>query len=540
MPKILAVDDSLALLGIITDTLTPDYEVIAACNGKEAIEKARSQMPDLIIMDVEMPVMNGLDATGIIKKDPKTRNIPILILTARDSNDQMIAGLDAGADDYLGKPFQQEVLKARIRAHLRTKALFEALEQFRRDQEIVLDVMRETTSTLNILSVLHTVTKKIANYLNLSRCSVIHVDEEKGHGLVMASSDAAEIGGHCIYLDKYPEINKVLETMETLVIENVDTDQLMAGIKVPLSYQSLMVVPMTFRDELIGTLLLRASKSGGGFTGREADLGRMIAASAANAIKNAFLHEGLEEKKRELEKANSRLLELDKLKSNFLAMAAHELRSPLGIISGYIELVLEGVAGPLSPKATSFLKMALDGSTNLSMTVEDILDLSVIESGKLSLNLRQEDMVKVVEHVLKFMSKTMEEKGINVNNANECKTAKAVFDRKKIEQVLINLLSNAAKFTSANGEIGVDIRKGDNEYTVVVSDTGCGISKEDLGIVFEEFYKGKSREKGSGLGLSICKRIVELHGGSIWVESREGKGSNFYFTIPKTNKASIN
>lgn len=533
VPKILAVDDNPSLLMLIKEALSDDYEIITAGNGKDAIDITRKEMPDLVIMDMMIPVINGIDATEIIKKDPDTKGIPVLIITAYGGHGGMVMGLDAGADDYIEKPFDIEALRTRVSFNLKTKALFDSMEQFKRDQEIVLDVMRETTSTLNILKVLHTVTRKIADYLTLSRCSVILVDEEKGHGLVMASSDAPEIGGLCVYLDKYPEITKVLETMETLVIEDVHTDPIMAGINVQLPYQSLMVVPIIFRDEVIGTLLLRASKMREGFSRREADLAGMIATSAANAIKNAFLHEGLEEKKLELEKANSRLLELDKLKSNFLAMAAHELRSPLGVINGYLEIVLEGVAGPISPKATSFLKMALEGGTSLSRTVEEILDLSVIESGKLSLNLKQWDMVKVVEDVLKFMGKTLEEKGMKVNNSCEGKTAKAVFDRKKMEQVLINLLSNAAKFTSADGEIGVDIRKGDNELIVAVSDTGCGISQEDLGMIFEEFYTGKSREKGSGLGLSICKKIVELHGGTIWVESREGKGSTFYFKIPK-------
>lgn len=538
MPKILAVDDSPVLLELIKETLSPDHKIITADNGKDAIEIARKEMPELIIMDLMIPGINGIEVTEIIKNDPATRAIPIIMITAYGGHGGMVMGFDAGADDYIEKPFDVEALRTRIRVNLRTKALFDNLEQLRRDQEIMLDVTRETTSTLNILKVLYTVTNKIAEYLHLERCSVILVDEDKGHGLVMASSDSPDIGGLCIYLDKYPEIIRVMETRETLIIDDVHTNPLMAEVEARLSYQSLMVVPVIFRDEVIGTLLLRASKKRGKFTKREADIGRMIAGSAANAIKNAFLYEGLEEQKHKLEEANSRLLELDRLKSNFLAMAAHELRSPLGVINGYLQMVLEGAAGPLSPKATDFLKMALESSTGLSKTIEDILDLSVIESGKLSLNLRQWDLVKVVDRVLKFMSRAMDEKGINVVAAYDGTATKAVVDRKKIEQVLINLLSNALKFTSSDGKITVDIRKGDNEHTIVISDTGCGISAEDLGMVFDEFYTGQSREKGSGLGLSISKRIVELHGGRIWVESKVGEGSTFYFALPEAGNAS--
>lgn len=535
MAKILVVDDSPSILEIIKDTLTPEYEVITARNGMDAVELAQKALPDLIIMDVVMPGMSGIEATGSIKRNDLTRSIPVLVLTSRTGSKEMVSALDAGADDFVEKSFNIEVLKARVRSHLRAKSHFDSLEQLRRDQEIILDVTRETTSTLNILTVLHTVTRKIAHHLCLSRCSVVLVDEEKGHGLVMASSDAPDIGGRCIYLAQYPEITKVMETMKTLVIDDVSTDPLMANVK-GLHYKSLMVVPIIFRDEVIGTMLLRASKERGGFSKREADLSRMIANSAANAIKNAFLYEGLEEKKQEIEKANEKLKELDSLKSNFLAMAAHELRSPLGVINGYLEMILEGVAGPLSPKAKTFLSMALESGTALTRTVEEILDISTIESGKLSLNLKQWDIVKRIDRVLKFMGKAIEEKGIKLSVPSEQKGIKAVFDGEKIEQVLINLLSNSVKFTPANGEITMDIEEGDSDVVVTVTDTGCGIPEDDLDKVFDEFYTGQSREKGTGLGLSICKRLVEMHGGRIWVESKEGEGSSFHFTLPRKNQ----
>lgn len=531
MPKILAADDSPIILELIKDTLT-EYEVITANNGKEAVEITCREMPDLILMDIAMPVMSGIEATGIIKKDPATRSIPVLILTGRTGHEQMVAGLDAGADDFIEKAFNTEVLRARVRAHLRAKELYDCLEQGKKDQEIMLDVTREATSTLNITSVLFSITRKAAEYLNLSRCSMILVDEKKGHGLVIASSDDPEIGGRCIFLDRYPEITRVMKTMEPLVIDDVHTDPLMSKVTLPQPYKSIMVIPIIFRDEVIGTLLLRASRERGVFTQREADLSRMIANSSANAIKNAFLYEGMEGKKLELEKANKRLLELDNLKSNFLAMAAHELRSPLGVINGYLELMLEGIGGPFSPKATAYLTMATEAGRGMARTVEEILDISVIESGKLPLNLKQRDIVKKVKKALDFMSKAMEESGLKVHASFSDNEVVAVFDGGKLEQVLINLLSNAVKFTPPSGNITVDVKKQLDEVIVTVSDTGCGIPADGLDMVFDEFYKGKSREKGAGLGLSICKRIVELHGGRMWAESREGEGSSFHFTLP--------
>ena len=523
MPKILVVDDSNAILNLLTDFLADEHKVITASNGKKAVETALSEMPDLIIMDVKMPVMDGLQATRILKEDPRTRNIPIIMLTALDSDDDMIMGLNAGASDYVGKPFHKTVLDAKIHAHLRTKALYDSLEQVHRDQEIVLDVTRKTTSFLNIIEVLHAITEKLAEYLNLRRCSVVLVDEGKGHGLVVASSDAPLIGGLCIYLDKYPEIIKAMETRETVIVDDVNTDPLMAGVRemVRFPYLSLMVVPIIFRDEVIGTLFLRASKEKEGFTEREANLCRMIAGSSANAMKNASLFEKLEE-------ANKRLAELGRLKSSFIAMAAHELKTPLSIINGYMEMLLEG---PLETQQADMLTLALESSTGLARIVDEMLDISVIESGQHPLDIEEYDMVEVIKWVISLMEAEFGKKGIKV----VAPTGKNIgfFDRKRVRQVLINLLRNAAKFTSSGGEVAVSVEDIESELKVTVTDTGKGIPKNELDRVFDEFYRGEGGEEGTGLGLSICKRIVEIHGGRIWAESKEGKGSSFHFTLPK-------
>jgi signal transduction histidine kinase/CheY-like chemotaxis protein len=529
--KILAVDDNLLIIKLIKLALYQEYEVITATNGKEAVEIAKREKPDLIIMDIMMPVMDGIEAARAVKEDQRTKGIPVLLLTAYGGNEPMTAGLDAGADDFIEKPFEPEALRARVRAHLRAKALFDSLEQMGRDREMIADIMKDTTSSLDIYKVLYTITKKAAGYLNLFRCSIIRIEKEKDYGVVIASSDDPEIGGLCIRLDKYPEIRMALKTFDILVVDDIQSDPIMAEASVPHSLRSIMLVPLIYKDELIGTMFLKGDSTKKGFSEREADLARMIADSAVNAIRNAFTYEELKKNRDELEESNRKLMELDKLKSGFLAMAAHEFRSPLSVINGYLEMMKEGAAGPLSEKAMKFLALALESGTALSRTVEEVLDLSVIESGKLNLRLKERDIVKTVGKVLSLMGKAFEEKGIEVRFP--VREVKAVFDRDKVEQVMINLLSNALKFTSACGTITVDIKETDSEATIMVSDTGCGIPPEDLNLVFDEFYKGRSREKGAGLGLSICKKLVEMHGGRIWAESKEGEGSSFHFTLPK-------
>lgn len=538
MNKILAVDDQNFNLNLISQALEPDYKVVTAHNGKEAVDAAVMEMPDLILMDRMMPVMDGLEATRGIKENMKTRSIPVVMVTALGSVTDMVDGLEAGADDYIEKPFNIKVLRSRVKAHLRAKTLYDQLEMAKRDIDMILDVTRNTTSTLELVKVLHTITSKVAGYLEIDRCSIILVDEEKGHGLVVASSDSPEVAGLCIYIDKYPEIEKVMETMDTLVIDDVQTDPLMAGVRktVKLPYRSLMVVPIIFKDEVIGTLLLRANRSDAGFLEREAELCSVIANASANAIKNASLYGKLEERNRELERANERLKELDMLKSRFLAIASHELKGPLSVINGYLEMLKDGVAGTLNRRQEELLNMAVENVKGLAGMVKEMLDIGIIETGKVPLVLEEMDLVKCARDVIEFMKVRAEGKGIEV--VPPAGYAEAAFDREKIKEVLINLIDNAVKYTPSCGEIRVEVREEADGLTVTVSDNGVGIPEGDLEKVFGEFYRGSWGEEGTGLGLFICRRIVEAHGGRIWAESEEGKGSRFCFTLPKRSATS--
>lgn len=530
MTKVLAVDDDKLILRMLKDVLR-DFEVMTASGGREGIDLALKETPDVIIMDVMMPAMSGLEATKTLKGDKRTANIPVIILTALGRTEDIIKGLDAGGDDYIEKPFTPKVLRARINAHVRVKSLFDREEQGRKDLEIILDITKKTTSFLDIDKVLHAITEKVGGYLRLDRCSIVLVDEGRNQGLVVASSDDPDIGGYCIYLDKYPEITRVMESMEPLIINDVGSDPIMTEVRELVPYRALMVIPILFKEEIIGTFLLRADKREEGFSGREVELCTMIANASANAIKNASLYGMLEERNLELKKVNSRLLELDRLKSNFIAMAAHELRAPINIINGYLETLIEGAGGPLNTRQTDMATLALHSNSDLARLVGEMLDLSIIESGRVPLEPESRSVTEAVEKAVALIGPDAASKGIKFSF--DAKPAEAFFDHRKIAQVLMNLLGNAVKFTPSGGEIRVGISDGKDEVTVNISDTGQGIPKRDLEKVFDEFYKGASMEKGMGLGLTICKKILELHGGRIWVESEEGKGSRFRFTLPK-------
>ena len=239
-------------------------------------------------------------------------------------------------------------------------------------------------------------------------------------------------------------------------------------------------------------------------------------------------------KNAELEAANRKLKELDRIKSDFVANVAHEFRTPLTVIKGNTDLVIKGGLG----KVTSEQKDMLDGAVNianrLSRLVNDLLDISKIESGKMKLKKESLDINKIIEESLTVFSKIMKDKKQTLDKdlAKDMPGINADID--KTTQVFINLLSNAIKYSPEGGKITVKSTNLEKEIMVEVSDTGEGIASENIDTVFDKFTRVTAEKKeGTGLGLPIAKDIVTLHNGRMWVKSELGKGSQFYFTFPK-------
>lgn len=242
----------------------------------------------------------------------------------------------------------------------------------------------------------------------------------------------------------------------------------------------------------------------------------------------AAKNEQLEARNREVEKAN-------RLKSEFLASMSHELRTPLHTIIGFSELVLEETEGPLSPKYKRFIGHILQDSRHLLELINEVLDLSKIEAGRLELHLDIFDFADCANEVLAGIRQQAEAKNIVVENRN---TASSLLhaDRVRTKEALYNLLSNAIKFTPNGGTVWVESLAEDGFLKVTVGDTGIGIPPEEHAAIFEKFYQvgdtTRGVREGTGLGLAITRKLVELHGGSIGVESQKGQGSRFTFTLP--------
>jgi signal transduction histidine kinase len=254
----------------------------------------------------------------------------------------------------------------------------------------------------------------------------------------------------------------------------------------------------------------------------------------------------LAQTKRELAEARRQLREADKLKSEFIATVSHELRTPLNSIIGFAKLLLKQKIGPLNSIQQTDISVIYDSAQHLLSLVNDILDLSKIEAGKIRLDPAWVSVEEIIVGVMASTIILIDGKPIELRDEIEPNLPKLFVDRGRIRQVAINILSNAAKFTDA-GSITMRIRKtSKNEQDFIcfsVKDTGIGIAPEDMDKVFEAFRQIDSsvarRAEGTGLGMPISYRLISLHGGELWVESQLGQGSTFSFTIPLQPPASL-
>ncbi len=282
-------------------------------------------------------------------------------------------------------------------------------------------------------------------------------------------------------------------------------------------------------------------------TQEDLDLIMTIASDVAVAVDNAEAYHRLEqltqtlehrvrERTEELQSANERLRELDRLKSAFVSIVSHELRTPMTSIKGYVENMLDGLAGSLTDKQVYYLTRVRYNTDRLTRMINDLLDLSRIEAGRVELHLEPVPLPVLVNEVVEGVQRVAGEKGLTVRQELQAGLPLVRGDRDKLYQILTNLIQNAIKFTPKGGEVVVRSEVRDPEFVqVCVTDTGCGIPPLELDKIFDRFFRGETvptEARGAGLGLAITKSLVELHDGRIWVESTVGEGSLFYFTLP--------
>lgn len=415
----LVVEDSQTQLIALSRSLDNlGTKVVTATNGKEALEFLKKNKPSIIISDIQMPLMDGYELCSHLKKDPETCGIPVILLTSLSDPMDVIKGIECGADNFLTKPCNEELLFANI---------IDALENRRIHRD------------------------KDPDFLEFSY-----------HGKK-----------HRIKANQTQITDLLLSTYGSAIEKNKELER--------------------------------------------------------SNLKLSALHI-------ELQKKNDELTSLIKQKDLFLGMAAHDLRNPLNAIHVYSDLIPMKLNEDTSDKVFRMLSTIHNSSKFMLQIVNDLLDLSVIDTGQMKLSLSKQNLAELGKNNFILNESLAEQKQIKLIFNSDENLPLINCDHNKIEQVLNNLISNAIKFSHKGSEIEILITTGENEVVISVKDQGVGIPEDEMEKVFESYGKTSSKSTGgepsTGLGLAIVKRIVKEHNGRIWVTSEVGKGSTFYVSLP--------
>ena len=415
------------------------------------------------------------------------------------------------------------------KVEVRTRKLARSVEELKALGE----VSQVVSSTLDLEMVLTSIVRHAVQLSKTDTGTIYEFDEAEGVFL-----PSVNYGAHAEYVEALRESR--LRVGDRTVIGQAALkrapDQVPDLADVPdyplpyvqqAGYRALLALPLLREDRLIGGLVVRR-KAAGEFPAPVVDLLQTFAAQSVLAIHNARLFREIEEKGRELESANQH-------KSEFLANMSHELRTPLNAILGYTELILDSIYGDVPEKIQEVLERLEKNGRHLLNLINDVLDLSKIEAGQLTLSLNEYSMVDVIQTVCTSVEALAAEKDLDLKVEVSKDLSIGKGDEQRIAQVILNLVGNAIKFTD-EGEVKIEVTVSNETFLVSVHDTGPGVTEADQQKIFDEFQQadGSSTRKkgGTGLGLSISKKIIDMHGGRIWVESTRGKGSTFRFTLP--------
>lgn len=575
MATILVIDHDPAFRDMIQKLLVQEgYEVHTAANGADGLALLPQISPDLVLTEVRMPGMDGYEILRQIRSRPSGAAVPVFFVTTLDDEEEQIRSLEAGVDDYLVKPFRLQLFLARLRAGLRLRTEVRAASlpevapdvtaQQRETQlaNLLLRLARSFASTLEPRRLFDTIAREAAAMLGAEVAGVASIDD-----LTQAVRQEALLGFPAPLENPPDPIGQPYEEFIRQVIQSgrlVWVDPAGSGAQGPPGLTALLAAatylgaPIRARGQMVGVLFLAWKAPRPALTPWEQRLLDGLLDQAAVAIQQARLFE-------KLAIQNRRLRQLDRLKSGFLANLSHELRTPLNAIIGFSEILIDQTFGELNERQLRQVRHIHQSGQHLLNIINDLLDLSKIESGRMELHPQTFALSSALEESLMMVRLKARHHNIELVLDLDEAPQNITADPRLFKQVLFNLLDNAVKFTPDGGRVTVraSLEQRAEEETwsragpdhdsrsapegpvfcrVAVTDTGIGIAPEDQERIFNSFEQADNSHartyEGTGLGLTLCKQIVELHGGRIWVESEVGRGSTFTFILPLDRRRS--
>jgi PAS domain S-box-containing protein len=526
--KIVAIDDNednlTTLCAVMRDVL-PDCTLLTASNGKRGIELALQENPDVILLDIVMPGMDGYEVCRRLKADEHTRPIPVVFITAlKTDRDSRIKALDCGAEGFLCKPLDDQELIAEVRAMSKVKAA----TLMQRDEATHLAVLvEERTHSLHLsrqslVNMMEDMRKendarktaeRVAQYAEAISNTIIdsipgtfYLLDENGRYARWNSYQRDEILGKTD--DQMTSVNAI----DTIHPEDRDLIQ-----------SKIESVLRNGKDETVeGRVLLR---------GGPAFIWMLMTGRGLMIKGRPFLvGTGIDITSRK--QADEAVIRLAKVKSKFTSVVSHELRSPLATIKEATNLIMEGVLGPVNEEQKDMLNTSKSNIDRLGRLVNNVLSYQELNTGNMLYDCHENDVNEMLQEASRSAILFAGERKADLLMELGADLPRLKFDKDKIVEVLINLISNSIKY-SEKGPVVIKTSLGTGEIQFSVQDSGQGIYPEETDEIFKPFAQARGRKKGgTGLGLAISKEIVLAHHGKIWVESEIGKGSTFYFTLP--------
>jgi PAS domain S-box-containing protein len=486
-PLVLVADDNADMRQYLVRLLAERYEVRAAADGEAALAAARERPPDLVLTDVMMPRLDGFGLLCELRADPRTRNAPVIMLSARAGEESRVEGMGAGADDYLVKPFSARELLARVGAHLQMARMRrEAEAQVRRDRERRLAAMAASDTGTFLWNPF---TGEFLEFDgNLKRLFGFAPDEP-----VRVTEDF---------------INRVHSDDMAKLVPALDACRRGADFEM----EHRVILPTGETRWLYGRAKMQRNAEG-------------VPTYLVGACTD------ITDRKR----AEEALQEADRRKDEFLATLAHELRNPLTPLRNGLQIMrLAGHSREAVEQARTMMERQLGQMVRL---IDDLLDLSRIGRGKIELRTERVELAKVIQQAVETSRPLIEAGGHDLTIDVPPQPVYVDADVTRLAQVFANLLNNAAKFTDRGGRITLAVGRQGGDVVVSVKDTGVGIPTHLLPKVFELFMQVDRRPEksqgGLGVGLSLVKRLVEMHGGSVEARSGgHGMGSEFVVRLP--------
>jgi len=550
--RVLIVDDEQTVAEVMQEFLTAEgYVLTVASSGEHAVKLLPQVRPDVILTDINMPGLSGLEVMRYAKEsDPE---VCVIVLTGHASTVTAIDALRQGAYDYVTKPFDLEAVHKIIKSGLadrRLKVLNRKLiAELSRKNEILQHHEQELRERVRVataqLMTLYETGKAIGAHLEL------------GPRLQVICTQAAETtggAGAIVFLKREDESSYVLARAHGIdglpdgaaasftegqgdlgvSVINPRPVRRVAGTGGPIALPgiaegvgALLAAPLVAENQVLGVLAV--VDKAGGFGDDDETFLNLFASQAAIAVRNSQL----------FEKTKS----LDRLKSEFVAVVSHEIRTPLTSVRGAIELLSDERYFRNNEQQVKLLVIAHANTERLLTLIGDILDFSKLDSGSLPMHFERQRLEPIVTQATHNLRMLIEERRIQLEVVMAPDLPDLMLDANRVTQVVTNLLSNAIKFSHAEGRIDVFAETWERGVRVGVRDHGEGIAAKNLPQLFQKFTQIDStstrRAGGTGLGLVICKSIVEQHGGQMSVESTLDEGSTFYFTLPPAPAAEI-